>query len=76
MIGIIVVILIGSVLLYYLIFHINLILKGISQYEYMFNIELKEEKYFESMNNHRSKLTKFTDVLGSNPIFWFLPFSK
>lgn len=42
----------------------------------MFNIELKEENFFEAMNKHRSKYSKFIDVFGSNPLLWFLPISK
>lgn len=73
--GIIAVIMIGSVLLYYLIFHFVIIFRGITQYEYMFNIDLKEEKYFESINNV-SRYSKFTDIFGTNPLLWFLPLSK
>jgi hypothetical protein len=42
----------------------------------MFNIELKEENFFESMNNHRSNYAKFTEIFGSNPLLWFFPISK
>ncbi len=75
LIGITVIIVIGSVLLYYLIFQFSLIFRGISQYEYMFNIDLKEEKYFSLINN-KTKYEKFTEIFGTNPLFWLIPISK
>merc|ERR1711957_907151 len=41
------VIIVGSVLVYFLVFHFTLFLRGITQFEFMFNIDIKEEKYFE-----------------------------
>ena len=69
------VIIIGSVLVYYLVFHFTLLFKGLTQFEFMFNIEIKDEKYFDGYK-HRTKYEKFKEIFGENPLLWFIPIGK
>merc|ERR1711957_220951 len=69
------VIIIGSVLVYYLVFHFTLFLRGNTQFEFMFNIDIKEETYFNKFKE-RTRYERFVEIFGANPILWFIPIGK
>lgn len=65
-------IIIECLLIYFFIFHITLVLKGISQYEHTFSYPSKEPDYYDTIIN-KSMWTCFIDIFGTNPLYWFLP---
>lgn len=48
-------------LFYLILYHVKIIIKGISQFEYVLGVDLKEFEYFENIKN-KTFYEMFTDV--------------
>jgi hypothetical protein len=59
-------------LLFFLIFHLSLIGKGITQLEHNFRFHIHDNVYYDKLLN-KSLWEKFTNVFGKNPLIWILP---
>jgi hypothetical protein len=66
--------LVGSLVLYFMIYHFSLILKGITQIEDTFRYDQIYEDYYCFLNSV-SKWKRFILVFGGNPLIWLLPIS-
>ena len=72
-ISICVMLVVACLLLYYLVYHMNLVFKGITQMEDILRFDQRYDEYYDLILKNKTNWMKFTFVFGSNILFWIIP---
>lgn len=72
-ISICVMLVVSCLLLYYLVYHMNLVFKGITQMEDILRFDQRYDEYYDFILKNKTNWMKFTYVFGNNFLFWIIP---